>query len=162
MQSDMLWEWQDEDGDRVVVDGCVETDDLLIMTSGPGCVLEREQINSLRAFLDAWPGKPVEDTEDDQYRWTTIDSVAVEAHEAVYGDRGRDYGHPRENFARIASIWTALLSGKLRDGECVTPADVGRCMIGLKIARDVYTPKRDNRVDIAGYAVTLDRLEAGR
>lgn len=89
-------------------------------------------------------------------------SVALEAHQAVYGDRGQDYGHPRDHWTRTAVMWTALLQDKLADGEFITPEDVGRLYIADKLSRDVHSPKRDNRVDIAGYAVCLDRLETGK
>lgn len=90
------------------------------------------------------------------------ESVALEAHDAVYGDRQADYGHPREDFTRTAILWTGLLNHKLADGEFITPEDMARCMIAVKLSRDVHAPKRDNRVDMAGYAITLDRLETGR
>jgi hypothetical protein len=86
-------------------------------------------------------------------------TIAAEAHAAVYGDRGKDYGHPRDNFTDTARIWNALLHHKL--SADITPEDVARCMIGIKLARDLHSPKRDNRVDMVGYAITLDRLETG-
>lgn len=89
-------------------------------------------------------------------------SILDDARMVVYGRGEEDYGHPRRNFTRAAVIWQGLLMDKLADGEHITPEDVGRCMIGLKLARDVNSPKRDNRVDIAGFAETLDRLETGR
>lgn len=90
------------------------------------------------------------------------DSIALEAHGLVYGDREGDYGHPREDFTRTAILWTGLLQHKLADGEYVTPEDYARCMVAVKLSRDVHAPKRDNRVDMAGYAITLDRLETGK
>lgn len=105
--------------------------------------------------------------EDDGYAWPdpTGDkpaSVAIEAHAAVYGDRQDDYGHPREDFTRTAIIWTGLLQHKLAEGSYIEAEDIARCQIGVKLARDVHSPKRDNRVDMAGYAITLDRLETGK
>jgi hypothetical protein len=88
-------------------------------------------------------------------------TIAAEAHAAVYGPRGDDYGHPSENFGHTARIWSALLHDKLAEGQSVDAADVARCMIGVKLARDLHYPKRDNRVDMVGYAITLDRLETG-
>lgn len=90
------------------------------------------------------------------------ESVAMEAHQLVYGDRQGDYGHPREDFTRTAILWTGLLQHKLVDGAYIEADDIGRCMIAVKLSRDVNSPKRDNRVDMAGYAITLDRLETGR
>lgn len=88
-------------------------------------------------------------------------TIAAEAHAAVYGQRGEAYGHPRDNFTDTARLWTALLAHKLQPGEQISPEDIARCMIGIKLARDLNSPKRDNRVDIIGYAITLDRLETG-
>lgn len=106
------------------------------------------------------------DATADGYDWPTTtdqpESVALEAHGHVYGDRQADYGHPREDFTRAAIIWTGLLQHKLADGAYIEAEDIGRCQIGTKLARDVHAPKRDNRVDMAGYAITLDRLETGK
>lgn len=88
--------------------------------------------------------------------------VLTEAQQLHYGDREDDYGHPRENLTRTAVMWTALLQHLLADGCYLDADDVARCMIGAKLSRDVHNPKRDNRVDIAGYALALDRLETGR
>lgn len=89
-------------------------------------------------------------------------TIAAEAQSAVYGERGKSYGHPSVNFADAAALWTVLLKDRLSDGQALTAEDVARCMIGVKLARDLHAPKRDNRVDIIGYAITLDRLETGQ
>lgn len=88
--------------------------------------------------------------------------VAYEAHDLIYGDREATYGHPRESFTRIAALWSVYLSGKLGEGEFVSPEDVARMMVFFKLSRDVHSPKRDNRVDGIGYLIALDRLETGR
>jgi len=66
--------------------------------------------------------------------------------------RGQDYGHPYEDFSRTAKIWSAIL------GIEVTPQQAILCMIAVKISRECHRPKRDNRVDIAGYAEALDMV----
>lgn len=113
---------------------------------------------------------PVPDATKDGYDWpasihgdpvTGESTVLLEAQEAVYGDRQDDYGHPREDFTRTAIIWTGLLQHKLADGAYIEAEDIARCMIGVKLSRDVHCAKRDNRVDGAGYFLTLDRLETG-
>lgn len=83
-------------------------------------------------------------------------SILSEAESLVSGDRQRDYAPPRENLGRIATLWSVLL-----DHE-VTPEDVARCMIAVKLARDCATAKRDNAVDIAGYAQVLDMVREAR
>lgn len=79
-------------------------------------------------------------------------TVLEEAQGIVYGDRERDYGHPFHDFSRTAKMWEAIL------GTEVTPEQVGLCMVAVKISRELNRHKRDNIVDIAGYAATIDRI----
>lgn len=82
------------------------------------------------------------------------ESVLSEAQRLTSGARQSSYGHPREDFARTALMWTGILRSKLREGEAVGPGDVPLCMIAVKLARQTHHHKRDNLVDIAGYART--------
>jgi hypothetical protein len=77
-------------------------------------------------------------------------TILDEAAQLVNGDRQRDYGHPKDNLARIASLWSGILD------RPVTAKEVGLCMVALKLAREVATPKRDNIVDAAGYLRMLE------
>lgn len=79
-------------------------------------------------------------------------TVLEEAASLTSGDREKAYGHPRENFGRIASMWEAYL------GVPVSGRQVAMCMVLVKVARDAHQPKRDNLVDVAGYARTAERL----
>lgn len=85
--------------------------------------------------------------------------ILDEAAELTSADRRDAYGHPTVNFLRIASVWQMVLGGKLADGAILSPRDVGMCMIGLKLARESFAHRRDNLVDIAGYARTLAVVE---
>ena len=85
-----------------------------------------------------------------------IESILHEAHQLVHHNRGKDYGHPLLDFDRTAKIWTAILDTP------VTAEQVGLCMIGVKISRECNRPKRDNRMDIAGYAETLQMISDRR
>lgn len=69
------------------------------------------------------------------------------------GARQQDYRHPADDFRRTALMWTAIL------GVEVDPQLVPLCMIAVKISRQVNHPKRDNLVDIAGYARTAEMVE---
>lgn len=77
----------------------------------------------------------------------------AEALKIIGGDRQNDYGPPERNFQRIADVWSVIL------GIEVTPAQVGWCMVGVKMAREVNCPKRDNIVDAIGYAAIIGEIE---
>lgn len=70
----------------------------------------------------------------------------------IEGDRNKTYGSPTQNFQNTADIWNVLLAHKLKDGAEITATEVATLMIALKLARTIAQPKRDNFVDIAGYA----------
>ena len=78
--------------------------------------------------------------------------ILNEASALINGDRQTQYGTPQENFARVASIWSAIL------GHVVSPREVALCMAGLKLARLANGPHRDSAVDLAGYAALEGEL----
>lgn len=93
------------------------------------------------------------------------ETICQEADRLVSHDRGNDYVHPLEDFSRTGSLWAPILSdwAKMTDGdEPISPELVGLCMIALKISREINRPKRDNRVDIAGYAKCLEMINEKR
>lgn len=80
---------------------------------------------------------------------TQQETVLQEANRLIYGDRQQDYGHPIEDFTKTAGMWSSAF------GWHVEPEDVPLAMIMVKISREKNKTKRDNAVDIAGYAGTL-------
>jgi len=80
----------------------------------------------------------------------TIEPVTDEATRLVHGARQGSYGHPADDFTRTGRMWGAILG--IPD---VPPHIVGLCMAAVKISRHVNAPKRDNLVDLAGYAETV-------
>jgi len=89
------------------------------------------------------------------------DNILQEADLLTAGDRQRDYDHPLPNHTRIATMWNAYLGIRREPEGPVSPEDVAHMMILLKISRDVFTPKRDNLVDICGYARCVERMREG-
>jgi hypothetical protein len=85
------------------------------------------------------------------------ESALHEAQRLVHGRRREDYGHPADDFTRTGRMWGAILG---RDD--VPPEHVGLCMAALKISREVNRPQRDNRVDLAGYAETVELIHQRR
>jgi hypothetical protein len=79
-------------------------------------------------------------------------SILIEAEEIINGKRQEDYGSPEDSFSNIAELWTAYLGTELG------AVDVAHMMILLKVARNTNKTKRDNAVDIAGYAGCLELM----
>lgn len=88
------------------------------------------------------------------------ESALEEAQRLVHGDRQAAYGHPIEDYRRIGRMQGAILDGWLRqqpgfenipEVPDIDPRISCLFMEPVKISREVNKPKRDNRVDGAGY-----------
>ena len=79
------------------------------------------------------------------------ETILEEAERLVSGERQWAYDHPKDNCQRIGEIWGTIL-----ERDSIPPETVGLMMIGLKVARQMYRPTRDNLVDIAGYSKVID------
>lgn len=79
-----------------------------------------------------------------------------EAHRIINGERQGQYGSPEDSFELIARFWNNYLRVAGKRDNCMTPRDVAMLMILLKVAREAHAPKRDNLVDIIGYAALAD------
>lgn len=82
-----------------------------------------------------------------------VQNILKEADELTSGDRARAYGPAKENFRKIAMLWGAY------KGAHFTEKDVAMMMILVKMARNSFKEKRDNLVDIAGYARTAEMCD---
>ncbi|WP_051321615.1 DUF6378 domain-containing protein [Chrysiogenes arsenatis] len=72
--------------------------------------------------------------------------VLFEAERTINGDRDQQYGAPAVAFDLIAKYWSVYL------GCDVLPKDVAQMMVLMKLAREQLNTKRDNLVDMIGYA----------
>jgi len=80
--------------------------------------------------------------------------ILEEAKRIVEGERNELYGHPSEDFTKVARIWSVLLGGSIRAEQ------IPLCMVALKLVREANVHKTDNLVDIAGYAKTAQMLHS--
>jgi hypothetical protein len=82
---------------------------------------------------------------------------------AAVADREGKYGHPRENFERIARRWNVHLQNKHGNlgRNDLDADDVAIMLVDVKLARaesGVYHP--DNFIDVAGYAALAAEVGA--
>lgn len=80
-------------------------------------------------------------------------SILSEAEEIVNGIRQSDYGAARESFSRIATIASVMT------GKELSPEDCCAVMMAVKLVRESFNHKRDNLVDLCGYAELMNRLK---
>lgn len=118
--------------------------------SSPGATFEVDVARAL--------GMPVLDAETGEPYVEPRESILEEAQRLVEGPRCSDYDHPANDFRRTGRKWGVTLEEWRTSSQRDVPAYVvALCMIDLKTVREAHKPKRDNRVDIAGYAYAEDR-----
>ena len=83
----------------------------------------------------------------------TDESALQEAQRLVHGDRGDAYGHPIDDYTRTGRMWGAILG--VPD---IDPRMCALMMAAVKLSRETHKPKRDNRVDLAGYAECAEMI----
>lgn len=127
--------------------GVIDTDAIALLPEWEGSKGAKAELAVAR-----WLGKKVylypEMVELDK------ESILDKAKRITSGDRQKDYGHPKENFKRIADLWNAYLKNRKESGE-ITVEDIAWMMVLLKIARDQNKPTYDNLLDSIGYVRTL-------
>lgn len=84
---------------------------------------------------------------DNEYK-----SILDEAKEIRSGSRESDYGDAVSNFDRIAKMASYISGKKLSPFDCVS------VQIAVKLSRQGYKKKRDNMVDLAGYADIMQQI----
>ncbi len=114
---------------------------------------EREEAAKLMATEQA----EAEAVVDEQLSFAS--TILEEAASVTSGDRQTSYGHPKHNLRNTALFWTAYLYRKYGEkSPSLSAEDVAMMMILLKVSRQANAPKRDNLVDIAGWARTVEML----
>jgi hypothetical protein len=134
----------------------------------PNCPWQSDSFRHHLDLPDGWTVTPIDTVDPGQ-------TVLDEAQRLIYGDRQQDYGPPTDSFLSIARLWDAYLATRYQAGlraafdldphvvvhlAPLTPTDVAHMMILLKVSRNTTGGyKRDNPVDIAGYAGCIERVE---
>lgn len=84
------------------------------------------------------------------------DPILEEANHIVNGARQNDYGHPLDNWSKTAEMFSVIF------GVEVTAEKAAMALITAKICRHLNADKRDNLVDIAGYAEVINMITSER
>ena len=79
-------------------------------------------------------------------------SILDEAKTIVEGSRQSDYGDPVESFDKIAKVASMIAGNELSPKECCA------VLMAVKIVREGYRHKRDNLVDLCGYAHIMNEI----
>lgn len=79
-------------------------------------------------------------------------SILKEAEEIRKGSRNSDYGDAVDNFNRIAQMASLMTGTELTPRQCVA------VHIATKLSRESYRHKRDNLVDLCGYADIMQEV----
>lgn len=90
------------------------------------------------------------------------ESILDEAARIVDGARQEDYGDPQTSHGRVAMAWTAYLIDRDFNDRPLSGRDVCNMMVILKTMREAHKPKRDNLVDIAGWARNGEIVSGGK
>lgn len=80
------------------------------------------------------------------------EKILEEATNNIAGPRNETYGPPIEDFECQAVMMSAYLTRVNGYLVTVRASDIASLMIIVKLARQAHASKRDNWVDIAGYA----------
>jgi hypothetical protein len=97
-----------------------------------------------------------------------MESIAEEATRITCEDRMSEYGHPKDNLANIASLWSAYLNNKLDISDdyyhsfSLDAKDIALLMSLFKVGREQTFHKRDNLVDAMGYIINAHQIEVAK
>ena len=75
-------------------------------------------------------------------------NILEEALKLTTKDRNQDYGSAKDDFARANALYKIIKGGT----DVTTPSDGLMYMMCVKLSRQAHKPKRDNIVDLCGYA----------
>lgn len=81
-------------------------------------------------------------------------SILTEAETIINGERDVDYGDPTESFEKIAQIASLLTNKDLDADTCCA------VMMAVKLTRQSFKHKRDNLVDLCGYAEIMNQIKS--
>jgi hypothetical protein len=89
-------------------------------------------------------------------------SILEIAEALINGARRSAYGHPLDDYGKVAEMFTGLVRHLLKKGAHFDPEHCVMFMELVKLSREVHCPKRDNRIDGAGYWGVMEMIHEER
>jgi hypothetical protein len=80
------------------------------------------------------------------------ENILEEANRLVSGDRQESYKHPLHDYECTSIMWSAMIKKRYNVDVSLSPDFCTLMMAAMKISREIGKHKRDNLVDLAGYA----------
>lgn len=121
--------------------------------AGANFVFDNKNRKGIPTYLNPPPPPP---KKIEMCRIDNTYSILKEALEIVEGSRNANYGNAVDTYNKIAEIASIICDKEITASDC---CDV---MIVTKLVRESYKHKRDNLVDLAGYAEIANKLRAIR
>ena len=75
-------------------------------------------------------------------------NILKEADKLTSGKRNKEYGHPKQFYRDVAKVWSVILDIEIPEEK------IWVMMVLYKVIRTKQGYKKDNLIDIAGYART--------
>ena len=83
-------------------------------------------------------------------------SILQEAAEIRSGSRNADYGDAVKNFERISAMASLMVGKEITEEQCCA------VLMAVKLCREAYNHKRDNLVDLCGYADIMELIKESK
>ena len=123
-------------------------------TQPADCCLHKDGGNGSGGSMASMVGRSTAKEMAKMIRRMNADDIFSQARD-ICRERGKVYGHPKEDFDKIAHIWEVIFQVP------VNPEQVALAMIGVKIARICQNESfyhADSVLDILGYANCLEEV----
>ena len=91
-----------------------------------------------------------------------LGDILTEAKDIITNRGNSDYGNVERCMGNISEQWNLYLAQTHGSLAVITDEDVCKMMMLLKMSRDSHKPKRDNLVDLIGYAALVQEIRDGK
>lgn len=103
--------------------------------------------------------KDWKDSFKDEPTKATVENILAEADRLTAVVRQGEYGHPHDVYTEAGRMVSSFLELRYKKLMPLNSEDICMILLIVKIAREASKTKRDNIVDIAGYARLIEMIQ---